>query len=72
MLARLRRLFPEMSAAADIAALFDAAFTGEKIAGELAYLARPLSGGFERPYGWAWLLMLAGELRGDGGLGARR
>ncbi|MGA7713957.1 MAG: DUF2891 family protein [Rhizomicrobium sp.] len=67
MLARLRRLFPEMSAAADIAALFDNALTGEKIAGELAYLARPLSGGFERPYGWAWLLMLAGELRRDGG-----
>jgi hypothetical protein len=64
MLARLRRLFPSMSASADIAALFDDAFTGEKIAGELAYLARPLSGGFERPYGWAWLLMLAGELRG--------
>ncbi len=67
MLARLRRLFPEMSAAADIATLFDGAFTEQKIAGELAYLARPLSGGFERPYGWAWLLMLAGELRrGDG------
>ena len=33
-------------------------FTPEKVAGELAYLDRPLSRGFERPYGWAWLLYL--------------
>ena len=32
--------------------------TEEKVAGELAYLARPSSRGFERPYGWAWLLAL--------------
>ena len=54
----LLRLFPEMGEAADIAALADATFTDAKIAGELAYLDRPLSRGFERPYGWAWLLML--------------
>jgi Protein of unknown function (DUF2891) len=63
MLARLRRLFPEMIHAADVARLFDAAFVSDKVAGELAYLARPLSAGFERTYGWAWLLMLAAELR---------
>jgi len=62
LLARLLRLHPELPQAASIAAHFDAAFTGEKVAGELAYLARPTSGGFERPYGWAWLLMLAAEL----------
>jgi hypothetical protein len=33
----------------------------EKVAGELAYLSRPLTAGFERPYGWAWLLALHGE-----------
>jgi hypothetical protein len=33
-------------------------FTAEKVGGELAYLDRPLSRGFERPYGWAWLLYL--------------
>jgi len=66
MLARLRRLFPKMTRAGDIARLFDDAFMPEKIAGELAYLSRPLSAGFERPYGWAWLLMLAAELRRDG------
>ena len=63
MLARLRRLFPDMPRAGDIAALFDGAFTPEKVAGELAYCHRASSGGFERPYGWAWLLMLAAELR---------
>ena len=66
MLARLRRLFPEMTQAGDIARLFDDAFIPEKIAAELAYLSRPLNAGFERPYGWAWLLMLAAELRRDG------
>jgi hypothetical protein len=65
MLARLRRRFPEMALAADISCRFDDAFTAANVAGELAYLARPLSGGFERPYGWAWLLMLAAELLRD-------
>ena len=32
------------------------------IAGECAYLDRPSARGFERPYGWAWLLKLAAEL----------
>ena len=54
----LRRLFPEIAEASDIAALADASFTPEKVAGELAYLERPLSAGFVRPYGWAWLLSL--------------
>lgn len=62
LLARLLRLYPDAPEAADIRALFDSSLTAEKAAGELAYLARPASGGFERPYGWAWLLMLAAEL----------
>jgi hypothetical protein len=33
-------------------------FTGNKVGAELAYLDRPLSRGFERPYGWSWLLYL--------------
>ena len=32
------------------------------IAGEVAYLDRPGTGGFERPYGWGWLLALHDEL----------
>jgi len=66
MLAHLRRRFPAMPAAGRIGALFRRAFTAENVAGELAYLSRPHGDGFERPYGWAWLLKLAAEL-GDGG-----
>jgi hypothetical protein len=54
----LRRLCPDMAEADAIAALADTTFTSEKVAAELAYLERPLSRGFERPYGWAWLLYL--------------
>ena len=64
MLARLLRRFPQIDAAARIVERFDAAFTKANVAGELAYLARPSSRGFERPYGWAWLLALAAELSG--------
>ena len=62
LLATLLRLRPEMAEAESIAALFDDAFTEDKVAGEVAYLARPESRGFERPYGWAWSLMLQAEL----------
>jgi hypothetical protein len=31
------------------------------VAGEFAYLQRPTSTGFERPYGWGWLLKLHAE-----------
>ena len=61
MLLTLRRMFPQMGQAAEISALAEASFTAEKIAVELAYLDRPQSAGFERPYGWAWLLALHGE-----------
>jgi len=54
----LRRLFPENAEAAAIAELADASFAPDKVAAELAYLDRPLSAGFERPYGWGWLLYL--------------
>ncbi len=62
MLATLLRLFPDGAAADRIVARFDAAFTCEAVAGELAYLQRPSSAGFERPYGWAWLLALGTAL----------
>lgn len=58
----LYRLHPAMAEAARIRALADALFTPQNVAGEAAYLARPEARGFERPYGWAWLLMLAAEL----------
>ena len=62
LLARLYRRFPGNAEAAQIRALFENAFTAEKVEAERAYLDRPSARGFERPYGWAWLLMLAGEL----------
>ncbi|MET0337501.1 MAG: DUF2891 domain-containing protein [Caulobacter sp.] len=61
-LATLLRLHPQIPQAPAIRALFDDAFTAAKVETERAYLDRPLSRGFERPYGWAWLLMLAAEL----------
>ena len=67
LLARLLRRFPQNPETTQIRALFDANLTPAKAAGELAYLARPASGGFERPYGWAWLLMLAAELERHNG-----
>lgn len=36
--------------------------THRAVAGELAYFNVPGRAGFERPYGWAWLVKLAGEL----------
>src|SRR5690349_14948528 len=62
LLATLCRLFPEREEAARIRALLAQAFTEEKVAGECAYLKRPSERLFERPYGWAWLLMLQAEL----------
>jgi hypothetical protein len=63
MLARLYRQFPNAVFAGDVAGQLEEAFTADNVAGELAYLRRPHSKGFERPYGWAWLLMLQAELK---------
>lgn len=61
MLLTLARLFPDMPAAPAIAERADATLSEANIASELDYLNREYSGGFERPYGWAWLLALQGE-----------
>jgi hypothetical protein len=62
LLARLLRRYPELPQAPLIIALFDEKFTAENVEAEREYAAHPSRKGFERPYGWAWLLMLAGEL----------
>jgi hypothetical protein len=69
----LRRLYPAMPEAAQITALAEATFTPDKLAVELAYLDRPSARGFERPYGWGWLLYLhhEAERHGDTAWGAR-
>jgi hypothetical protein len=62
LLASLLRREPSIPEASAIRALFDAAFTPQNVAGEVAYLKRASSRGFERPYGWGWLLKLQAEL----------
>lgn len=57
----LLRLYPDMAPAAEIRGRADEMLVPEKVGGELAYLARPGTAGFVRPYGWAWLLALHGE-----------
>jgi hypothetical protein len=61
LLLRTLRLFPDMPASVRVRALADEMLAPDKVAGELAYLDRAYTGGFERPYGWAWLLMLHAE-----------
>ncbi len=62
LLFTLLHRFPGHARAADTRALAAATFTPEKIAAERAYLMRTDSKGFERPYGWAWLLALHAEM----------
>jgi hypothetical protein len=66
LLATVARRHPDLPTASHIYELFDRQLTTEKVAGEVAYLAQPMRGGFERPYGWAWLLMLSAELSRGG------
>ena len=68
LLATLYRLFPNSIVQRTIYTFLNESLTVEKVAGECAYLMRPESAAFERPYGWAWLLMLQAELlrHGDG------
>ncbi|MBS0255408.1 MAG: DUF2891 domain-containing protein [Proteobacteria bacterium] len=58
---RLARLFPHLPEAALVRARADAMLVPDKLAGELAFLSRATAGGFERPYGWGWLLALHAE-----------
>ncbi|MBC8086418.1 MAG: DUF2891 domain-containing protein [Phycisphaerae bacterium] len=61
LLARVYRTFPDMEQASSIRALFNELVTPENVAAEVAYAAHPGRGGFERPYGWAWVLQLCAE-----------
>jgi hypothetical protein len=63
MLVRLLRLFPNADFAPLARAALAQSLTAENIAGEMAYLKREDRASFERPYGLAWLLQLASELR---------
>ncbi|KEO91137.1 hypothetical protein EH31_00300 [Erythrobacter longus] len=61
LLLSLRRLYPAISEVSEITGLAETTFTQEKLAVELAYLDRPTARGWERPYGWGWLLHLHHE-----------
>ncbi|MBA3831182.1 MAG: DUF2891 domain-containing protein [Chthoniobacterales bacterium] len=63
LLARLARTFPDASFAAEARAALQQSLTRENIAQEVAYLGDKGRASFERPYGLAWLLQLAAELR---------
>ncbi len=62
LMARVLRLFPDCPAAAEITILFAERITKANVAVECEYVQRPSSRGFERPYGWGWLLALQAEL----------
>jgi hypothetical protein len=72
LLARLAREFPSAPFAAPARAALAASFTEDKVAAEFAYLRDPGRASFERPYGLAWLLQLAAELRSWDDSDARR
>ncbi len=63
LLVRLLRRFPEAPFAAQARGELARTFTAANIAGEVAYLRGAGRANFERPYGLAWLLQLAAELR---------
>jgi len=63
MLARLARMFPHAPFAREANAALSRNITDANIAAEASYLQAPGRISFERPYGLAWLLQLAAELR---------
>jgi hypothetical protein len=60
LLCRLYQRFPGLPELSEIHSLLDRQFTPGNVQGELDYFRT--ADAFERPYGWAWLLMLASEL----------
>jgi hypothetical protein len=63
LLARLARRFPDTTLATSANEALARTLVPEKIAAELRYLQGEDRNTFERPYGLAWLLQLAAELR---------
>jgi hypothetical protein len=62
LILHLLERFPELPEAARIVAVVDEHFTEANVAGERAYLDLPQNRGFERPYGWGWLLALSAQI----------
>jgi Protein of unknown function (DUF2891) len=72
LLVRLLRMYPQAPFAVTARAQLARSFTPQNIAGEVAYLRGAGRASFERPYGLAWLLRLAAELRQWDDADARR
>jgi hypothetical protein len=64
LLVRLARQFPQAPFVPPARAALARSLTPDNVATEVAYLQASGRASFERPYGLAWLLMLAAELRG--------
>lgn len=62
MLVRLLKLFPDMPESGNIRAAINKTITIENIKQEVKYFEMPLTGSWERAYGWAWILKLDQEL----------
>jgi hypothetical protein len=63
LLVRLVRLFPDAAFAADARRAIGQSLTPANIAQEVKYFSADGRNTFERPYGLAWLLQLAAELK---------
>ena len=63
LLVRLMRLFPDAPFVTAARTAIARSLTPQNIAAEIAYLRAAGRASFERPYGLAWLLRLAAELR---------
>lgn len=72
MLARLLRMYPNLSESRAIRRALDSNLTKTNIQVETEYLKQPNRQSFERTYGWAWLLKLAEELSLSNDADARR
>jgi hypothetical protein len=63
LLARLARLYPEAPFTGEAVEALRKSLSAENIREEVAYIRGEGRASFERPYGLAWLLQLAAELR---------
>jgi hypothetical protein len=63
LLVKLAKSYPNAPFAAPARAALAQSLTAQNIAGEVAYFQGPGRLSFERPYGLAWVLTLAAELR---------
>ena len=62
LLVRILARFPGETQADQIRDVLDRRFTPEALLAEAEFFESPGAGGFERPYGWAWLLTLVAEI----------